>query len=120
VNFNKESKYKLIAINNRDEFYARPTLDAFVWPESKELAPAIGGKDLERGGTWLAVSKKDTIKLGALLNITGSNQPNGLGRGSIVCDYLLNPEVSIKKYNEDLFAKNSDYSAFNFVSLELR
>lgn len=36
-----EKEYKLILINVRDEFYARPTLPAHFWEDNPEV---IGGK----------------------------------------------------------------------------
>jgi len=46
--------YPLILAANRDEFHARPSQDAHWWPDSPEV---LAGRDLQAGGTWLAVSR---------------------------------------------------------------
>ena len=43
----------LVIAANRDEFLARPTAAAAVWTDLPQI---IGGRDLEKGGTWLATS----------------------------------------------------------------
>jgi len=45
--------YPLIMAANRDEFRRRPTENMHWWPDIEILA----GKDLEAGGTWLALHK---------------------------------------------------------------
>jgi len=45
--------YPLIMAANRDEFRHRPTENMYWWPNIEILA----GKDLEAGGTWLALHK---------------------------------------------------------------
>jgi len=46
--------YPLILAANRDEFHARPSQDAHWWPD---LPNVLAGRDLQAGGTWLAVSR---------------------------------------------------------------
>ena len=46
--------YKLILAANRDEFHGRPSQEAHWWPDSPDI---LAGRDLQAGGTWLAVNK---------------------------------------------------------------
>lgn len=46
IDFEGKSKYRLIAINNRDEYYSRPTLRANYWEKCDRT---VGGIDLEKG-----------------------------------------------------------------------
>ncbi|MDH3861899.1 MAG: NRDE family protein, partial [Gammaproteobacteria bacterium] len=46
--------YPLILAANRDEFHARPTKEAHWWPDKPDV---VGGRDLQAGGTWLAVHR---------------------------------------------------------------
>ena len=56
--------FPLVLAANRDEFFERPTLPAAPWPES----PAVfGGRDLDKGGSWLAVSARG--RLAAVTNV---------------------------------------------------
>lgn len=45
--------YPLIFAGNRDEAYDRPSATADFWPADPRI---FGGRDLEKGGTWLGVS----------------------------------------------------------------
>ena len=65
------TKYKLILLNNRDEYYARKTQKATLFKDDDLLT--IYGIDLAGlvKGTWLGISKKDgIIKVGNLANVT--------------------------------------------------
>lgn len=113
-------RYRLILASNRDEFYTRPAKEAGPWEENDRI---IGGRDMEpgrEGGTWLAIGNhpEGSIKLGALLNVTGENKANVTnGRGPIVANFLTG-EMPSRKYSEALLAQDN-FGAFNFVSIEL-
>ncbi|MDO6461265.1 NRDE family protein [Granulosicoccaceae sp. 1_MG-2023] len=47
-------RYSLILVGNRDEFFARPAHQAHWWDEPSAI---FGGRDLQQGGTWLALSR---------------------------------------------------------------
>lgn len=49
-------RYPLVVAANRDEFHDRPTATAEFWAENPEI---LAGRDLQAGGTWMGVSKKD-------------------------------------------------------------
>ncbi|XP_068154475.1 LOW QUALITY PROTEIN: transport and Golgi organization protein 2 [Drosophila tropicalis] len=135
--------YKLILASNRDEFYARETQQVGKWSQAQHV---YGGIDLEpgrEGGTWLAIGHhQDVFKVGALLNLTGEPKPRNaialnilqphqqiptnnehflLGRGMIVADYVKesSKEFSSMNYNRRLLKDCNQYSAFNFVSIEI-
>lgn len=113
-------KYKLILINNRDEYYARETQNATLIPGDDDLK-MIYGIDLAGAvkGTWLGVSvKNDRIRLGNLANVTGEDIKGKQGRGPIVTNFIKNDD-SIENYNDELFELSHDYSAFNFLSVEI-
>ena len=52
---NPNYEYKLILAANRDEFFERPTERAEFWGEEEKI---LAGKDLQKEGTWLGVSKR--------------------------------------------------------------
>lgn len=77
--------YKLIVAANRDEFHGRPSQDAHWWPD---LPNVLGGRDLQAGGTWLAMSRS-----GRFATVTNyrERQPPRSGarsRGEIVTDFV--------------------------------
>jgi uncharacterized protein with NRDE domain len=77
-------RYPLIVAANRDELHARPAAGAAWWRESPGV---LGGRDLEAGGTWLAVSRGG--RFAAVTNIRETPRPVGLrSRGSLVADFV--------------------------------
>jgi uncharacterized protein with NRDE domain len=79
-------KYKLIVAGNRDEFYSRPTARMNWW---EELPNILAGKDLEKGGTWLGITKSG--RFATLTNFRDFHAPRKIGpsRGRIVLDWLI-------------------------------
>lgn len=113
--------YKLILINNRDEYYARATQNATLSEETSELS-TIYGIDLAGAvkGTWLGVSVREgMIRLGNLANVTGEENRGRRGRGPIVTDFIKGDET-IEDYTNRLSSLSHEFSSFNFLSLEMK
>ena len=64
VAFNAHPDYPLILIGNRDEYHARPSAAADWWDDPADV---LGGRDLEAGGTWLAVNRQGRVGVVTLL-----------------------------------------------------
>lgn len=82
--------YSLVVAANRDEFHERPAAPAAYWPD----APAIlGGRDLERGGTWLAIDRHG--RFAAVTNIRQGDGPaaSPRSRGLLVAEFLRGDET---------------------------
>ena len=78
-------RYPLVVAANRDEQHDRPTRAAAWWSDAPHV---VGGRDLQAGGTWLAVDRRG--RFAAVTNIRDPNRPIGLrSRGSLVADFLL-------------------------------
>lgn len=77
-------RYPLIVAANRDELHARPAAGAHWWPESPRV---LGGRDLQAGGTWLALDRSG--RFAAVTNVRELSRPLGLrSRGSLVADFV--------------------------------
>lgn len=116
-------KYKLVLINNRDEFYARKTEHATL--HSTGDLKTIYSTDLDGSvlGTWLGLSSCDgRIRVGNLANITGDEQNHKhgekLGRGPIVTDFIKSAD-SFETYNKELSKLSEEFNSFNFLSVEV-
>ncbi|MBZ0328756.1 NRDE family protein [Halomonas sp. ANAO-440] len=48
-------RFPLRLVANRDEFYQRPSAPLGQWQEAPDI---VGGRDLEAGGSWLAVHRR--------------------------------------------------------------
>ena len=75
----------LLLIGNRDEFHARPSAPAAPWAEDAGVA---GGRDLQAGGSWLAVRNDGRFAL--VTNHRAGPVPRAaLSRGTLVTEFLL-------------------------------
>jgi uncharacterized protein with NRDE domain len=82
-------QYTFVVAANRDEQHARPAASAAWWPGPQML----GGRDLEAGGTWLAVDRRG--RFAAVTNIRDGARRVGLrSRGSLVTDYLAGADAA--------------------------
>jgi len=108
VGWRVHPEFPLIVAANRDEFYARPTAFADYWPESPEV---IGGRDLEAGGTWLAITRGG--RFAAVTNVREPGAAKGLhSRGKLTQAFLAGQQ-SAAEYVKQLNA--GDYSGFNLL-----
>ena len=99
----------LILAANRDEYYERPTKNMHWWEPEAILA----GKDLQAGGTWLAVSND-----GRFAVLTNFKEPaNGKeplkSRGELVSNYITSKGASSKDYLENI--QERKYAGFNLL-----
>jgi uncharacterized protein with NRDE domain len=77
-------RYPLIVAANRDEQHTRPAAGAAWWPEAPHV---LAGRDLQAGGTWLAVDRRG--RFAAVTNIRDPERRQApRSRGSLVADYL--------------------------------
>jgi uncharacterized protein with NRDE domain len=103
---------RLVFAANRDEAYARPTAPAAFWTEPSG-ATWFGGRDVEKGGTWLALSN-DASRLAAVTNVRAPGvRRDGKSRGWLVRDAALSGDPV------DVYARAIDRPAFPAFNLLL-
>jgi uncharacterized protein with NRDE domain len=102
--------YPLIAIANRDEYYARPSRDAHWW----EDADIFAGRDLEAGGTWLGVNRRGHFAAVTNVREPGGMQPGKRTRGELTRDYLAGSDDA-EAYLRKLARHDQDYAGFNLT-----
>lgn len=107
----KHPKYKLIVAANRDEFYNRKTAAAGFWKDHPEI---LGGRDLEAGGTWLAMNTKGKIAM-----VTNYRDLHNLklvapSRGHLVSDFLKN-DSDVESYLKAIEPTAKEYNGFNLI-----
>ena len=101
--------YPLVIAANRDEFHARPTQDAHWWPDKPDV---LGGRDLQAGGTWLALGRDGRFATVTNFRDAQPPQPKHRSRGHLVSGFLdsdLSPEAYLATIEEDAF------SGFNLI-----
>lgn len=108
VEVSAEMPFCLLA--NRDEFYSRPTEPMHWW----EDAPVLGGKDLQAGGTWLAVGKSG--RMAAVTNYRNPEHvnPAARSRGNIPVETVLS-ELDGRQTIEQLKSGWKDCNGFNLI-----
>jgi len=103
--------YPLVVAANRDERYDRATRALAPWPERPSL---IAGRDLESGGTWMALGRDG--RWAALTNVR-EPQPGPTGartRGELVTGFFDHPG-SAMSYLEMIRRRDDLYNGFNLV-----
>lgn len=103
--------YPLIVAANRDEFFARPSAAAAAWPE----APMVhGGRDLEAGGTWLAVTSGG--RFAAVTNVREAQAQQGLrSRGFLTRDFLLGDSTAADYVRQLETTEMQSFAGFNLL-----
>ena len=109
--YEQHPRYRLVLATNRDEFYARPTAPAAFWTDAPHV---LAGRDLQRGGTWLGITRAG--RLAALTNYRepGLTLPNAPTRGALVADYLTATQDP-RTYLEDVHRLADRYHGFNLL-----
>lgn len=77
--------YPLILAANRDEFHARPTKEAHWWPDRPDV---VGGRDLQAGGTWLALHRRGRFATVTNFRDARAPEPGHRSRGHLVTGFL--------------------------------
>jgi len=99
-----------LLLGNRDEFHARPTAPAQEWSD----APGVfGGRDLQAGGSWLAVSRS-----GRYAAVTNVRQPGATAarrsRGALIGEFVTGTGKP-SAYADTVARERSEYGPFNLV-----
>lgn len=107
--------FPLVLAANRDEAYARPAAPAAFWNDHPEV---YGGRDLERGGTWLAMTR--TGKIAAVTNFRNAHAARDAprSRGELVSAYLAG-EADAEAYLKHVAARGDQYNGFILIAGDL-
>lgn len=104
--------FALVLAANRDEFFARPTMGADYWKDAPEV---LGGRDLEKGGTWMGVTRDG--RWSAVTNYRDGTRPEAgsRSRGELVARFLTE-KADAHSYAESVARSASDYHGFNLLT----
>jgi uncharacterized protein with NRDE domain len=109
-------RYPLVIASNRDEFLHRPAAALDWWQAQPDKAPLLGGRDLQAGGTWLALSPSG--RLAMLTNVRDLPRHKAVApsRGAIVPAWLDSREP-MADFWRDTAAQ--DHNPFNLLAADL-
>ncbi len=103
-------RYPLIVAANRDEEFARPSASANFWSDFPDI---YGGRDLQAGGTWLAVNKAGRFAAITNLRMPHLYKDAAISRGGLIPDYLNCG--SVEQFKNRLSATHKCYNPFNLM-----
>jgi uncharacterized protein with NRDE domain len=104
--------YPLVLAANRDEFLDRPTLQLDYW---KDLPDVLGGRDVEKGGSWLATHVDG--RWAAVTNFRDggtASSPANLSRGHLVMNYVASGDQA-KDYARHITQPLAEYAGCNLL-----
>lgn len=101
----------LVLAANRDEFFARPTGPADYW---KNAPYVLAGRDLEKGGTWMGVTRDGRWAAVTNYRDGGRSVTGSRSRGELVARYLLQGS-SAATYAASVANEGAEYNGFNLL-----
>ncbi|HEX3894722.1 MAG TPA: NRDE family protein [Rudaea sp.] len=100
-----------LLLGNRDEYHGRPSAPAAQWDDSPDV---FGGRDLEAGGSWLAVSRGN--RFAAVTNVRAGPPMRGRrSRGALVADFARG-DRSAHAYADNVAMTRTEFGPFNFIA----
>lgn len=111
VALNHHPDYRLIVVANRDEFYNRATAPANYWQDHPAV---LGGRDLQAGGTWMAMNVNGRISMITNYRDLSRINPAAPSRGHLVTDYVLSADRPLT-YLEQVASNGDNYNGFNLL-----
>ncbi len=105
-------QFPMVLAANRDEFFARPTAPAATWTDLPQIT---GGRDLEKGGAWLATSARGAFAAVTNFRDPAQRHPKPRSRGALVADFLTGA-VSAMSYVQGAVEQGDRYDGFNLIA----
>ncbi len=104
--------YPLILAANRDEAYTRPAAQAAFWDDHPDV---YGGRDLDKGGSWLALTRSG--KVAAVTNYRDGQpkDPALRSRGELVSAFLTGSSDA-RTYLERVKPQGDQYGGFILIA----
>ncbi len=111
IAYKVDEENPLIVVANRDEFENRPAKQAGFWEEDAQV---FGGRDLEKGGSWLAIHKNGRFAAVTNYRDFSLKLDGEKSRGHIVNDFILGHDDATT-FLEKIKAEGSLYGPFNVI-----
>jgi uncharacterized protein with NRDE domain len=99
---------------NRDEYFSRPTRPAHWWDDMPWI---LGGRDAERGGTWLGVTRSGRLCLLSFVR-NGDSRVSPRSRGQLVAEFLRRP-CDPEEYFARLHEDREGFLGYNIIAGDL-
>ena len=103
-------QYRLIVAGNRDESHGRPTQDAHWWPDNESI---LAGRDLQAGGTWLAMSRSGRFATVTNFREGQSSRAGIESRGALVTGFAAGSQT-LREFESSISME--DYAGFSLLA----
>jgi uncharacterized protein with NRDE domain len=108
--FNVTPDRPWLLLGNRDEFHGRASAAARAWADAPDV---IGGRDLEAGGTWLALHRNG--RFAAVTNVRSGQPRRGpRSRGELVAGFVRGTDTPAY-YAAEVARRSGEYGPFNLI-----
>lgn len=99
-----------LLLGNRDEYHGRPSAPAAHWHDAPDV---VGGRDLEAGGSWLAVTRDG--RFATVTNVRAGPPHRGKrSRGALVADFARGA-ASAHDYAQSIARTREEFGPFNLI-----
>ena len=115
VAWRRHPRHRLVVAANRDEFHDRPALPVHWWDDAPGV---LAGRDLEAGGTWLAVGAAG--RFAAITNYPDpvpERIPGAPSRGALVSEFVAGDEPA-EAYLGRVMEKGHRYNGFSLLAVD--
>lgn len=112
LSYKQHPDYPLIVVQNRDEFYNRPSESLHFWEDEPNV---LAGRDARHGGTWSGITR--TGRFASLNNRPFTNfipKKETRSRGDLVRNYLTSTE-SPEAWLQKMLNHRKDYDSYQMV-----
>ena len=109
IAFEPGSEQPLVVAGNRDEFHSRPAQKADWWSDQPDI---LGGRDLQAGGTWLAISRSGRFAAVTNYRDAAASRVGKQSRGHLVTGFLQ-ADSTPADYVDAI--TGDDYAGFNLL-----
>ena len=104
-------EYPLVFAGNRDETYERPSAAADFWNDSPGI---FGGRDLEKGGTWLGLTRAGRFAAVTNYRDGPARKPAPRSRGELTAGFLRGPDQP-HAYLSEVAPRATSYGGFSLL-----
>jgi uncharacterized protein with NRDE domain len=104
-------EYPLVFAGNRDEAYERPSAAADFWSDEPGI---FGGRDLEKGGTWLGLTLSGRIAAVTNYRDGRAAKTAPRSRGELTADFLRGADTS-RAYLERVAPRAADHGGYTLI-----
>lgn len=105
-------QFPLVFAGNRDEAYDRPSAVPDFWRDALEV---YGGRDLEKGGTWLGLTRSGRIAAVTNYRERPTIRNAARSRGELAA-HFLRETMDARRYLEEVTRSGTDYAAFSLIA----